>query len=346
MIDLRSDTVTLPTAAMRQAMAEAEVGDDVFREDPTINRLEERAAELLGKEAALFTASGTMSNLLAVLTHTQRGDEILLGAEAHIFWSEVGGAATLGGVQPRTVPNRPDGTIDPGAVESAIRRPDVHHPRTGLLCLENTQNRCGGGVMTVEETARLSEIAHDHGIPVHLDGARLFNAAVALERPAKDLTASVDSVCFCLSKGLGAPVGSLLGGNREFVERARKYRKMVGGGMRQAGVIAAAGLVALDTMIDRLAEDHANARRLAHGLAAIPGLIVQPDQCPTNIVMVRLPSPTAGQLKARLAEAGVLASQPDPDRLRFVTHHGITPTDIDRIIEIVSASVHETTPAR
>ena len=262
-IDLRSDTVTLPTPAMRQAMADAEVGDDVFGEDPTVNRLEERAAELLGKEAALFTASGTMSNLLAVLTHTQRGDEVLLGSEAHIFWSEVGGAATLVGVQPRTLPNRPDGTLDPTLVEAAIRRPDVHHPQTGLLCLENTHNRCGGGVMTVEETATLSEVAHDRGIPVHLDGARLFNAAVALERPAKDLTAPVDSVCFCLSKGLGAPVGSLLGGSREFVDRARKYRKMVGGGMRQAGVIAAAGLVALTTMIDRMAEDHANARRLA-----------------------------------------------------------------------------------
>ncbi|HEX2171370.1 MAG TPA: GntG family PLP-dependent aldolase, partial [Dehalococcoidia bacterium] len=308
-IDLRSDTVTLPTPAMRQAMAEAEVGDDVFREDPTVNRLEERSAELLGKEAALFTASGTMSNLIAALTHTQRGDEVIAGSEAHLVWSEVAGAATLGGLQIRTVPQHADGTIDPRAIESAIRTENVHHPRTGLICLENTQNRCGGAVMTVEETAAIGDLAHARGIPVHLDGARLFNAAIALERPARDLAAPADSVGFCLSKGLGAPVGSLLAGRRDFIDRARKYRKMLGGGMRQAGVIAAAGLVALDTMIDRLAEDHAHARRLAIGLAAIPGLIVAPNACPTNIVMVRLPEPAAASLAARLAAEGLLVSQ-------------------------------------
>lgn len=338
-IDLRSDTVTVPTAAMRQAMAAAEVGDDVFREDPTVTWLEERSAELLGQEAALFTASGTMSNLIAALTHTRRGDEIIAGSEAHMYWSEVAGAATLGGLQIRTVPNRADGTLDPRAIDAAIRTENVHHPRTGLICLENTQNRCGGAVTTVEETEAIGDLARSHGIPIHLDGARLFNAAVALERPAKDLAAPVDSVCFCLSKGLGAPVGSIIAGKRDFVDRARTYRKMLGGGMRQAGILAAAGLVALDTMIDRLAEDHANARRLALGLAAIAGLIVDPDACPTNIVMVRLPGPQAAPLAARLAGAGLLVSQPDPDRLRFVTHHGITAEDIDRAIAIVAASV-------
>jgi threonine aldolase len=266
-IDLRSDTVTHPTDAMRQAMFEAAVGDDVFGEDPTVNRLEVMSAQKMGKEAALFTASGTMSNLIAVLTHTQHGNEIILGSESHIFWYEVGGAAALGGVVMRTVPNDNDGQLALGDIEKTIRdKTNIHYPETTLLCLENTQNRCGGAVLTPEYMDSAVQLAHRHGLRVHLDGARIFNAAVALGIPAVELTRGVDSVGFCLSKGLSAPIGSVLCGSKEFIERARKRRKMLGGGMRQVGVIAAAGIVALETMIDRLAEDHANARKLAEGL--------------------------------------------------------------------------------
>ena len=340
-IDFRSDTVTLPTTAMREAMARAELGDDVYGEDPTINRLEARSAELLGTEAALFTASGTMSNLVALLTHVQRGDEVLMGNESHIFWNEVGGAAVLAGVQTRTLANRLDGGFDLTDLRAAIRPVDVHYPRTGLLCLETTQARCGGQVLSVQQTAALAGLAHDHDIPVHLDGARLFNAAVALGRPARDLVAPVDSVSFCLSKGLCAPVGSLLGGRREFIERARRYRKMVGGGMRQAGVLAAAGLVALNTMIDRLAEDQATARRLAEGLATIPGIICDPDACPTNIVLCRVPDHDIDRVLDGLRAIGILAGSQDPDHIRFVTHHGITDTEIDTALVAIEGVLHE-----
>ena len=248
-IDLRSDTITLPTEEMRQAMYEAEVGDDVFGEDPTVNRLEELAAQMTGKEAALFTPSGTMSNLIAILTHTCPGDEILMGSEAHMFWYEVGGAAALGGVVMRTLPNDQDGRIDLGAVEAAIRPKNIHAPQTTLLCLENTHNRCGGAVLTPDYTSDIAGLAHRHGLSVHLDGARIFNAAVALDVPVSELVNATDTVSFCVSKGLSAPVGSLLCGSREFVEKARKWRKMVGGGMRQAGVIAAAGMVALQKTV-------------------------------------------------------------------------------------------------
>lgn len=332
-IDLRSDTVTLPTDEMRRAMYEAEVGDDVFREDPTINRLEELAAHMLGKEAALFTPSGTMSNLIAVLTHTHPGDEILLGSEAHMFWNEVGGASTLGGVIMRTIPNDDSGRIEPDAVEAAIRPENIHYPPTTLLCLENTHNRCSGAVLTAEFTSAIAQLAHQHGLRVHLDGARIFNAAVALDIPAGELVTPADSVCFCISKGLSAPVGSLLCGNLEFVERARKWRKMMGGGMRQAGVIATAGIVALQKMVSRLAEDHSTAKRLAHGLARIPGITVHLERIQTNIVMFEPPTTlTAPEFIQRMAARGVKFTYPGGRMVRAVTHRMVGNGDIDEAL--------------
>ena len=240
-------------------MAEAEVGDDVSGEEPTANRLEEMAADLLGKEAALFTASGTMGNLVAGLTHCNRGDEIIMGSEAHMFWNESGGVATLAGVQVRLVPNDDQGKLDPAEIAAAIRpHGNLHFPPTSLICLENTHNRCNGGVITADETSAIANVAHANGAAVHLDGARIFNAAVCLETPASELAKPADDVSFCISKGLSSPAGSLLCGSREFVDRARKWRKMLGGGMRQVGVLAAAGIVALESMIDRLAEDHSS----------------------------------------------------------------------------------------
>jgi threonine aldolase len=329
-IDLRSDTVTHPTEAMRRAMYEAEVGDDVFGEDPTVNRLETLASQKMGKEAALFTASGTMNNLIAVLTHTQHGNEIILGSESHIFLNEVGGAAALGGVMVHTVSNDSNGQLPLADIEYAIRDKNIHYPVTTLLCLENTQNRCGGAVLTPEYTNQAVELAHHHGIKVHLDGARIFNAAVALGLPAGELTTGVDSVGFCLSKGLSAPVGSVICGSEDFIERARKKRKMLGGGMRQAGVIAAAGIVALETMIDRLADDHANARKLAAGLAQIRGITLAQEKVPTNIVIFDLSVsfPVAEFLK-KLDSHGVKVVRFGNHRLRAVTHRMVSADDID-----------------
>ncbi|MDD5289355.1 MAG: low-specificity L-threonine aldolase, partial [Dehalococcoidales bacterium] len=317
-IDLRSDTITHPTVAMRRAMSEAEVGDDVFGEDPTVNRLEAMSAQKMGKEAALFTTSGTMSNLLAVLTHTRHGNEIILGSEAHMFWYEVGGAAALGGVVMRTAPNDSNGQIALDDIEKTIRpKGNIHYPETTLLCLENTHNRCGGAVLTPEYTSQAAQLAHSYGVKVHMDGARIFNAAIALGVSADKLTKDVDSVSFCLSKGLSAPVGSLLCGSKEFIERARKWRKMIGGGMRQAGVLAAAGIVALETMIDRLAEDHANARRLADGLVRIPGITLAQEKVPTNILMFDLSPALSGSLfVAKLVEHGVKVSDRGGNRFR------------------------------
>ncbi|MBI4571377.1 MAG: low-specificity L-threonine aldolase, partial [Chloroflexi bacterium] len=275
-IDLRSDTLTHPTPAMREAMAKAEVGDDVFGEDPTVRRLEQMAAERMGKEAAVFVASGTMGNLVSLLAHCGRGDEAIVGSEAHVLHYEAGGVPGLGGVQLRPVRNDGHGMIDLDELEATIRLENVHFPRTSAVCLENTHNRCGGGVLTAEETAAVARIARRHGVAVHLDGARIFNAAVALGVAPSELAAQADSVTFCLSKGLSAPVGSLVCGSAEFVQRARRMRKMVGGGMRQAGVIAAAGIVALETMVDRLAEDHEHAQLLARGLAQLPGIRIDP----------------------------------------------------------------------
>src|SRR5579884_2135412 len=307
-VELRSDTFTRPTEAMRRAMYEAEVGDDVWNEDPTVHRLEEMAAECTGKEAAVFVTSGTQGNLTAILSHTRSGQEIILGNRSHIFVNEAGGAAALGGVQTRPVTNGPGGRINPDDIRNAIRGTDIHHPPTGLLALENSHNAGGGGVMSPEETALLAGIAHQAGVPVHLDGARLFNAAVAQGVPAAALTAPVDSVTFCLSKGLGSPVGSILCGTSEYIEQARRWRKMLGGGTRQVGILAAAGIVSLTEMVDRLVEDHANARQLAEGLAAIKGIDIDPDSVVTNILFFDVAPDFASTFVERLAERGVRVS--------------------------------------
>lgn len=339
-IDLRSDTITLPTEEMRRAMYEAELGDDVHREDPTVNRLEELAAEVMGKEAALLTTSGTMSNLLGVLANTRPGDEIIVGSEAHMLWYEVGGASTLGGVVIRTVPNDEDGKLDATDVEKAIRSENIHFPKSALLCLENTHNRCGGAVLTCEYTEEISGLARQHGLQVHLDGARIFNAAVALGVPARELVASVDTVNFCLSKGLSAPVGSLFCGTREMVERARKWRKMLGGGMRQAGVIAAAGIVAIEKMVDRLAEDHANARRLVEGLAQIPGFSVSLEKVPTNIVNFEFP-PEVSDFVIKIGERGVKFLSRGGRSVRAVTNRMVGTEDIEEALGRINRLVKE-----
>ncbi len=334
-IDLRSDTVTHPTPAMREAMATAEVGDDVFGDDPTVNRLEAMSARIVGKEAAVFVASGTMGNLVALLSHCKRGDEAIVGSETHMLYYEVGAAAGLGGVQLRPVPNDSRGRLDPKDVEAMIRGQDIHYPRTSLVCLENTHNRCGGTVLTAADTAAVARVAHDHGAAVHVDGARIFNAAVALGVPAASLVEEADSISFCLSKGLSAPVGSLVCGSGEFVERARKSRKMLGGGMRQVGVLAAPGIVALENMVERLQEDHENARLLAQGLADIEGIDIDPGAVETNIVIFDVPQEKVLPLCAELAKAGVLALPHGPGDIRMVTHYGVSRQDIEEALERV-----------
>ena len=338
-IDLRSDTVTKPSAEMRQAMADAEVGDDVYGEDPSINELQQKAADLLGKEAGLLMASGTMSNLVAALTHCKRGDEIIMGDQAHMFWNESAGASALAGAQLRLVPNDPQGRIDLDDLKNAIRpKGNVHMPPTTLICLENTHNRCSGGVLTPDDTKRVADIAHEAGAKVHLDGARLFNASVSLEVPPAALVQDVDDVSFCLSKALSCPVGSILCGSHDFIEGAHKWRKMVGGGMRQAGVLAAAGLVALDNMVERLADDHSNAKRLAEGLANIQGISVDPTSIQTNIVIFEI-SESAGNADDvinELANEGVLVTYPGQQSLRMVTHRHISASDIDEALSRVA----------
>jgi threonine aldolase len=335
-IDLRSDTVTQPTPAMREAMYKAELGDDVYGEDPTVNRLEQMAAERLGKEAAMFVVSGTMGNLVALLTHCGRGDELILGDRSHTFLFEQGGMAALGGIVPHTIPNQPDGTLLLEDVEGAIRGDNVHFPRTRLVCLENTHNVCNGMPLTAEYTAQVARLAHDYGLRVHLDGARVFNAAVALGVDVRDLVRDVDSVQFCLSKGLCAPVGSLVCGSADFIAQARRARKVVGGGMRQAGILAAAGIVALEQIADRLGEDHARAKRLAGGLAEIPGVEVAPVA--TNILYFRLAegvSKTPEEVVDALAQRGVRLLGRVGGRFRAVTHHWISDEDIETAIEVM-----------
>jgi threonine aldolase len=333
-IDLRSDTVTLPSPEMRRAIAEAPVGDDVFGEDPTVRQLETMAADVTGKEAALFVASGTMSNLVAIMSHCARGDEAIVGSEAHILHYEVAGAAGIAGVQLRETPNDARGRIDPDAVQALIRAQNVHMPQTSLLCLENTHNRCSGAVISLEETEALADVAHRNGVRVHIDGARIFNAALAAGTTVATLAAPADSVGFCLSKGLGAPVGSVLCGSGEFVARARKMRKAVGGGMRQAGVIAAAGVYALEHMVDRMADDHANAKLLASGLAELPMVDLDPATIETNIVIFGVRGDAVGLVRA-LKQAGVLATMPAPGRVRMVTHYGIERADVEEALERV-----------
>jgi threonine aldolase len=336
MIDLRSDTVTQPTPEMREAMYRAEVGDDVYGEDPTVNRLEAMSAERLGKEAGLFVVSGTMGNLVALLTCCGRGDEVILGDLSHTFLFEQGGMAALGGIMPHTVPNQPDGTLRLEDVEGAVRGDNVHFPRTRLVCLENTHNVCNGTPLTAEYTAQVARLAHDHGLWVHLDGARVFNAAAALDVDVQDLVQDVDSVQFCLSKGLCAPVGSLVCGSADFVAEARRARKVVGGGMRQAGVLAAAGIVALEQIAGRMVEDHVRAKRLAEGLAQIPGLDVAPVA--SNILYFGLTdaiSKTPEQVEDALKERGVLVLGRVGGRFRAVTHYWISDEDVERTIEAV-----------
>lgn len=325
MIDLRSDTVTKPTQAMRDAMATAEVGDDVYGEDPTVLRLEELAARMLGKEAGLFVVSGTMGNQVAIMTHTQRGDELITEAESHIFYYEVGDIAVLSGVQARQVPGK-RGIMDPDDVKHAIRdASNIHFPRTSLIALENTHNRGGGKVWPIEYVREIAGTAREHGIAIHMDGARIFNASVA-SGIVPDVWASyADSVMFCLSKGLCAPIGSLLVGSREYIDKARKNRKRLGGGLRQAGIIAAAGIVALETMVDRLAEDHANAKLLATELAKL-GYGADPAEAETNMAMVDIAASgrDAPAFVRAIKEKGVLCNAVTPTTVRLVTHHDVT----------------------
>jgi threonine aldolase len=335
-IDLRSDTVTHPTPAMREAMSRAEVGDDVYGEDPTVNRLEELAAERLGKEAAVFVPAGTMGNAIAILVHCRRGDEVLAGDRAHIFLYEVGGAARLNGSPIRAIPTLPDGTLHREKLASSFFGDDVHEARTGLLCLEDTHNMCGGRVIAPETLHELAAPARARNLPVHMDGARIFNAAVALGIPVSALAAEVDSVMFCLSKGLSAPVGSLLVGSSEFIAEARRVRKLLGGGMRQAGILAAAGVVALNEMVERLAKDHANARKLAEGLANIPGVAVDPATVESNMVFFGASDGDNARLVEAVAAEGALLSGSDDGRIRAVTHYGISSEDIDAALAIIS----------
>lgn len=337
LIDLRSDTVTKPSPAMRAAMAAAEVGDDVFGDDPTVNRLERRAAELMGKEAALFVPSGTMANLIALLTHTNPGDEVILGDQSHIFQYEVGGAARIAGLVTRTIDNDARGRLEPEAVARAIRPATIHSPGTRLVCLENTHNRCGGAALDADYLQLIGQVARERGVALHLDGARIFNAAAALRLPALRLAEPFDSVSFCLSKGLGCPVGSLLCGSTEFIERARRFRKLLGGGMRQAGVLAACGLYALDHNIDRLVFDHENARRLAVGLRTLgPFAVAEPE---TNIVILEVLRGSVTGWLAAFEREGVLAVAFGPRQIRMVTHLDIDRNAIDEALARISRTV-------
>ena len=338
-IDLRSDTVTQPTPAMREAMAHAEVGDDVYGEDPTVNRLEALAAETLGKEAAILVPAGTMGNAIAILVHCRRGDEVLAGDRAHIFLYEVGGAARLNGSPIRAIPTLPDGTLHREKLARSFFGDDVHEARTGLLCLEDTHNMCGGRVIAPQTLHEMAAPARARNLPIHMDGARVFNAAIALDVPVSALAAEVDSVMFCLSKGLSAPVGSMLVGSSDFIAEARRVRKLLGGGMRQAGIIAAAGIVALNEMVERLAEDHANARKLAEGLANIPGLAIDLTTVESNMVFFGAADGDNARLVEALAAEGLLFSGSDDGRIRAVTHYGITAEDIHTALSIMSQVV-------
>ena len=363
-IDLRSDTVTTPTDEMRRAMAAAEVGDDVFGEDPTVNALEERAAELLGKEAGLFVSSGTMGNLVSLIAHVPRGGEIIAGAQSHIVRDEAAGHAVVVGASVLQLRDRPDGTLDPAEIAGAFRDPtDPHEPMTALVALENAHSHSGNQPLSAEYTREVAAIAHDRGVPLHVDGARLFNAAIALDVPARELAAPADSVTFCLSKGLSCPAGSVVVGTGEFVARARRARKLLGGGMRQAGVLAAAGLVALRNgdagTVGRLAEDHANARRLAELLAEVPGVrspgdIAQPgpDDAPldparvtTNFVLFRVAGDRTAFLEA-CAARGVRLEWYPHGQVRAATNRNVAATDIPRVAAVVEEALRETAFAR
>jgi threonine aldolase len=334
-IDLRSDTVTQPTPEMREAMAKAPVGDDVYGEDPSINTLQAMAAEMLGKEAGLFVPSGTMGNLASILAHCNRGDEIILGNQAHTFLYEAGGIAALGGIHPHTIPNRPDGTLDPEEIQEAIRADDAHLPPTRLITLENTHNRCGGAALSVEYTQSIGELAAEYNLILHLDGARIFNAAAVLEVSPAELAAPVDSLTFCLSKGLCAPVGSVICGSTEFIRKAHRIRKQLGGGMRQAGVLAAAGIVALEKIVPRMVDDHQRARELALGLANLPDVILDPGTPQSNMVYLTLGNGihlNASEVAKRLKEKDVLVGVVGLRRFRLVTHYWIDEQAVQQVI--------------
>jgi threonine aldolase len=342
-VDLRSDTVTQPTPEMREVMAEAPVGDDVYGEDPTVNRLQELAAERLGLEAGLFVASGTMGNLTAILSHCQRGDELIVGKKNHIFLHEAGGVSALGGIHSCQLENQPDGSLALDDLAAAVRMDDPHEPFTRLICLENTQNACGGVVQKPEYLAAVAEFAHARGIRVHLDGARLFNAAAALGVPAAWLTAGADSATFCLSKGLCAPVGSVLCGSKEFIARALRWRKMLGGGMRQAGILAAAGIVALEKMTGRLGEDHARARGLADGLGKLPGVRLDPGTGSTNMVYFGLADEvreTTESFAEKLKQHGVLIGATGERHYRLVTHYWIDDAGVEQTLAAFRQVLH------
>ena len=331
LIDLRSDTVTRPTPAMREAMAQAHVGDDVYAEDPTVNRLQELAAARTGKEAALYVPSGTMGNLASILAHCQRGDEVMLGDKSHTFLFEAGGISALGGIHSAQIPNQPDGSLLLSDLQAGVRGTDSHYPPSRLISLENTHNRCGGTYQTPAYFKQVSEFAHSHGINVHLDGARIFNAAAAQNVDVKEFTQHVDSLTFCLSKGLAAPVGSLICGSREFIQRAHRQRKVLGGGMRQAGILAAAGIVALETMVDRLSEDHARAGALAQRLEKMRGLVVKAPA--TNMVFVSLADSvalSAKEVAGQMKERGVLVGVAGPRQFRLVTHYEIDDAGVEQ----------------
>ncbi len=334
-IDLRSDTVSKPTPKMREAMYQAEVGDDVYQEDPTVHRLEEMAAARMGKEAGIFVPSGTMGNLAAILAHCQRGDEVIMGHLGHTFLFEGGGISALGGIFPHTLINQPDGTIRMEDLQGAIRSDDVHHPVSRLIVLENTHNRCGGVPLSVEYTQAVGEFAHAKGLALHLDGARIFNAAAALGVSAADLAGPADSVTFCLSKGLCAPVGSVLCGSKSFLHQVRRIRKQLGGGMRQVGILAAAGVVALEEMADRLGEDHLHAQALAQGLSKVLGLKLTFGLPPTNMVFVTLTDDVpldAREVAKRLAAQNIKVGVVGPRSFRMVTHYWIDSAAVEATI--------------
>jgi threonine aldolase len=342
LIDLRSDTVTKPTPAMREAMAKAEVGDDVYGEDPTVNQLQELAAQMTGKEAALFVPTGTMGNLASILAHCQRGDEVMLGNKSHTFLFEAGGISALGGVHSCQLPNQPDGSLLLSDLEEALRPDDPHDPISRLICLENTHNRCGGTIQTPAYMRQVAEFAHAHDLKVHLDGARLFNSVVAQNLHTTDLTQHVDSLTFCLSKGLSAPVGSVICGTREFVKQAHRARKMLGGGMRQAGILAAAGIVALETMVSRIGEDHARARNLADGLRANRGLVLDAGTPATNMVFASLADSVpvnAEAVAAKLKGRGVLVGAVAERRFRMVLHCWVDDAGVEQTIAAFRAVV-------
>ena len=338
-IDLRSDTVTKPTPEMREAIAEAEVGDDVYRDDPTVNRLEELAADMLGKEAALFVPSGTMGNLTALLVHCQRGDEVIVGDKSHIYLNEAGGMSALGGIQPCPVRNQKDGTLALNDILASIRTEDVHHPITRLICLENTQNVCGGVPLTPEYTRQVGGLARKNNLFLHIDGARIFNAAVAQNVSVRELVEPADSVMFCLSKGLASPIGSMLVGTGKFIARARHIRKMLGGGMRQVGILAAAGILSLEKMTERLGEDHARAKKLADGLRQVKGLVLDAGSPSTNMIYMNLSDDVkinSDQITERMKKIGVLLDADGMRRFRLVIHYGVDSDAVEKTIQAFS----------